>query len=83
MRGGLDLAQQGLSPYKKYKTSWRSSAKNYQNYWPGTASQFIPFYFFQHPALASQILSSLVLPLIESTIGFKKEVILSTISLNS
>jgi hypothetical protein len=25
--GWLDLTQQGLSPCKKYKTSWRSSAK--------------------------------------------------------
>jgi len=30
MGGWLDLAQQGLSPCKKYKTSWRSSAKSYQ-----------------------------------------------------
>jgi len=30
MGGWLDLTQQGLSPYKKYKTSWRSSAKSYQ-----------------------------------------------------
>ena len=28
--GWLDLTQQGLSPCKKYKTSWRSSAKSYQ-----------------------------------------------------
>jgi len=27
MGGWLDLTQQGLSPCKKYKTSWRSSAK--------------------------------------------------------
>jgi len=25
----LDLTQQGLSPCKKYKTSWRSSAKGH------------------------------------------------------
>jgi hypothetical protein len=30
MGGWLDLAQQGLSPCKKYKTSWRSSAKSYR-----------------------------------------------------
>jgi len=30
MSDWLDLAQQGLSPGKKYKTSWRSSAKSYQ-----------------------------------------------------
>jgi len=30
MGGWLDLTQQGLSPCKKYKTSWRSSDKNYQ-----------------------------------------------------
>jgi len=40
-RGGwLDLAQQGLSPCKKYKASWRSSAKklpNYQSILPATA----------------------------------------------
>jgi len=28
MSGWLDLTQQGLSPCKKYKTSWRSSAKS-------------------------------------------------------
>jgi hypothetical protein len=28
--GWLDLTQQGLSPCKKYKASWRSSAKNYR-----------------------------------------------------
>ena len=28
--GWLDLTQQGLSPCKKYKTSWRSSAKSYR-----------------------------------------------------
>jgi len=28
MGGWLDLAQQGLSPCKKYKTSWRSSDKS-------------------------------------------------------
>jgi len=28
MGGWLDLTQQGLSPCKKYKTSWRSSAKS-------------------------------------------------------
>jgi len=26
----LDLTQQGLSPCKTYKTSWRSSAKSYR-----------------------------------------------------
>jgi hypothetical protein len=26
----LDLAQQGLSPCKKYRASWRSSAKSYR-----------------------------------------------------
>jgi len=31
MGGWLDLAQQGLSPCKKYRASWRSSAKSYQN----------------------------------------------------
>lgn len=31
MGGWLDLTQQGLSPCKKYKTSWRSSAKSYRN----------------------------------------------------
>jgi len=30
MGGWLDLTQQGLSPCKKYKTSWRSSAKSYR-----------------------------------------------------
>jgi hypothetical protein len=30
MGGWLDLAQQGLSPCKKYRASWRSSAKSYQ-----------------------------------------------------
>jgi len=30
MGGWLDLTQQGLSPCKKYKTSWRSSAKIYR-----------------------------------------------------
>jgi len=28
--GWLDLTQQGLSPCKKYRTSWRSPAKSYQ-----------------------------------------------------
>jgi len=28
--GWLDLTQQGLSPCKKYRASWRSSAKNYR-----------------------------------------------------
>ena len=41
-----------------------------------------PFIHFQHPALASQVLFSLFLALINSTVGFKKEVILSIISLN-
>jgi len=31
MGGWLDLTQQGLSPCKKYKTSWRSFAKSYRN----------------------------------------------------
>jgi len=30
MGGWLDLTQQGLSPCKKYKTSWRSFAKSYR-----------------------------------------------------
>ena len=30
MGGWLDLAQQGLSPCKKYRASWRSSPKSYQ-----------------------------------------------------
>jgi len=30
MGGWLDLAQQGLSPCKKYRASWRSSAKSYR-----------------------------------------------------
>ena len=30
MGGWLDLTQQGLSPCKKYKTSWRSSVKGYR-----------------------------------------------------
>ena len=30
MGGWLDLTQQGLSPCKKHKTSWRSSAKSYR-----------------------------------------------------
>jgi hypothetical protein len=30
MGGWLDLTQQGLSPCKKYKTSWRSSVKSYR-----------------------------------------------------
>jgi len=30
MGGWLDLTQQGLSPCKKYKTSWRSSTKSYR-----------------------------------------------------
>jgi len=30
MGGWLDLTQQGLSPCKKYKTSWRSSTKGYR-----------------------------------------------------
>ena len=30
MGGWLDLTQQGLSPCKTYKTSWRSSAKSYR-----------------------------------------------------
>ncbi len=30
MGGWLDLTQQGLSPCKKYKTSWRSPAKSYR-----------------------------------------------------
>jgi len=30
MGGWLDLTQQGLSPCKKYRASWRSSAKSYQ-----------------------------------------------------
>jgi len=32
MGGWLDLTQQGLSPCKKYKTSWRSSGKKLLNY---------------------------------------------------
>ena len=28
--GWLDLTQQGLSPCKKYRASWRSSAKSYR-----------------------------------------------------
>jgi len=31
MGGWLDLTQQGLSPCKKYKTSWCSHAKIYRN----------------------------------------------------
>jgi len=30
MGGWLDLTQQGLSPCKKYRASWRSIAKSYQ-----------------------------------------------------
>jgi len=30
MGGWLDLTQQGLSPCKKYRASWRSSAKRYR-----------------------------------------------------
>jgi hypothetical protein len=30
MGGWLDLTQQGLSPCKTYKTSWRSFAKSYR-----------------------------------------------------
>jgi len=30
MGGWLDLTQQGFSPCKKYRASWRSSAKNYR-----------------------------------------------------
>jgi len=30
MGGWLDLAQQGLSPCKKYRASWRSSAKSFR-----------------------------------------------------
>jgi len=30
MGGWLDLTQQGLSPCKKYKTSWRSFVKSYR-----------------------------------------------------
>jgi len=30
MGGWLDLTQQGLSPCKKYRASWRSSAKPYR-----------------------------------------------------
>jgi len=30
MGGWLDLAQQGLSPCKKYRASWRSFAKSYR-----------------------------------------------------
>jgi len=30
MGGWLDLTQQGLSPCKKYRASWRSSAKSYR-----------------------------------------------------
>jgi len=29
MGGWLDLTQQGLSPCKRYRASWRSSAKSY------------------------------------------------------
>ena len=34
MGGWLDLTQQGLSPCKKYRASWRSSAKSYRIIWP-------------------------------------------------
>jgi len=30
MGGWLDLTQQGLSPCKRYRASWRSSTKNYR-----------------------------------------------------
>jgi len=30
MGGWLDLTQQGLSPCKKYRVSWRSYAKSYR-----------------------------------------------------
>jgi len=30
MGGWLDLTQQGLPPCKKYRASWRSSAKSYR-----------------------------------------------------
>jgi len=30
MGGWLDLTQQGLSPCKRYRASWRSFAKSYQ-----------------------------------------------------
>jgi len=30
MGGWLDLTQQGLSPCKKYRASWRSSIKSYK-----------------------------------------------------
>jgi len=42
MGGWLDLAQQGLSPCKKYKTSWRSSAKSYRIINLVHVSSFIP-----------------------------------------
>jgi len=41
MGGWLKLTQQGLSPCKKYKTSWRSFTKKLPNYLPGTPSLFL------------------------------------------
>jgi len=35
MGGWLDLTQQGLSPCKTYKTSWRSFVKSYRIIEPG------------------------------------------------
>ena len=44
MGGWLDLTQQGLSPCKKYRASWRSSAKGYRIINPAhrTRNSFFP-----------------------------------------
>ncbi len=43
MGGWLDLTQQGLSPCKKYRASWRSSAKSYRIIELAQPSPGIPF----------------------------------------
>jgi len=46
MGGWLDLTQQGLSPCKKCRASWRSSAKSYQII-ELVQRPPVPFLFFQ------------------------------------
>ena len=46
MGGWLDLAQQGLSPCKKYRASWRSSAKSYRMIELVHVSLFILLFYY-------------------------------------
>ena len=59
MGSWLDLTQQGLSPCKKYRASWRSSAKSYQMIELVQESLFIIYYLNKiFNVLSTKLLSS-------------------------